>query len=225
MAGALQIAIASEQPLRYPFYSFFEAEYDDKDYALNMKTETVAFRSDELKIAHSKVERRLECQCKGLLEVGRSHVNLLHRTVSDFLSTREMSDYLLSKSLPTFCPKLSILRATLAFLKNMSRTITERVESEYPVGEDGGEVRSQINHAIRLASEIEDESLDLLEVLEDILDDIELAICKLNAQSTPFIALNFPITHYDGAMMYFRVQLIKGGAVEYRHSLLWITKL
>jgi len=54
---------------------------------------------------------------RGLLEVSEGHVEFLHRTVMDYLRTREMSKYLNGKAPPQFNANLSLLKAFTAYIK------------------------------------------------------------------------------------------------------------
>jgi hypothetical protein len=214
MSGSLQIAVLSEMALRYPFYSYHEKEYDDKDYALKMKLRKPGFEQSGLTRLHHKVARRVGGHCKGLLEVGSSRVSLLHRTVADFLNTREMTDYLLTKGLPTFNAKLSLLRATLAFIKDVSWTILEGYKMDYPVGDSIINLHTHIKDAVVLASQLEEEPPALFPAVEDILDDLEHSLCKLNS-TEQVIPPQGGQTGMEAAKAYFRASLIENSAVEF----------
>ncbi|KAI8626215.1 hypothetical protein F5Y19DRAFT_229962 [Xylariaceae sp. FL1651] len=211
MSGSLQIAVASKKPLRYPLYSYLEDEYSDQHYALKLKPRQGTIQPQELELLHHKVARRLDGHCKGLLEVGCSYVNFIHRTVADFLQTREMADYLIEKGLPTFNAKLAILRATLAFIKDTAKTIAERLAVRYAVGDGLMEVHTQVKDAIWLASQLEEESPALCDTVEDILDDLELSLCKLNSKNPQLIIPQIEQSGSGAAKAYFRANLIKSG--------------
>ncbi|CAJ2500422.1 Uu.00g032750.m01.CDS01 [Anthostomella pinea] len=217
MSGALQIVIVSGRPLRYPFFIYHDDEYDDKDYALKLKPKKVSIQELDLKRLYSRVSRRLDGQCKGLLEVNHNYVNFLHRTVSDFLQTRKMSEYLAAKSATGFNAKLSILRGSLAFVKDAYPTIMQRVPVEHPLGDGPVEINSQVKGALNCAEQIEDECPSLCDTVGDILDDLELSICRLN--SSPGIAqLIVPQpgrSAGQAARGFFRASLIRFGPRGY----------
>ncbi|KAI0545230.1 hypothetical protein F4679DRAFT_485867 [Xylaria curta] len=214
MSGSLQIAIASRAPLLYPFYSYHENEYDDGDYALKLKAKKTALQPLTLTRIHRKVVRRLDGHCKGLLEVGDSYVTFLHRTVADFLKTREMRDYLIEKGLPTFNPKLAILKASLAFIKTFTATIYEGLMCDHPVGNSIEEAHAHISQGISLAAELETESAANGDAIEDILDDMENSLYLINSP-TLYIIPQAGRTWEQAAKAYFRGKIIRYGVVEY----------
>ncbi|KAI1775489.1 hypothetical protein F4818DRAFT_51040 [Hypoxylon cercidicola] len=221
MSGALQITIASEKPLRYLFYSYHDNQYDDEDYAIKMKRRKDPMTETTLKDLQDKVARRLDAQCKGLLEVKGGlkggHVDFLHRTVSDFLQTREMADYLLEKSAPHFNATLSILKGTVAFIKDTYATCMQHFSIDHDVGNGPLEMDMQIKDAIRCAARLEEESPNLCETAYNLLDELESTICKFNSTSgSPLIFPNHPEqTASEAARVFFRANVIKIGAIRF----------
>jgi hypothetical protein len=117
MAGVLEIALAAHEPLDAFIYHFHEMEYDDVDFAL--KERIGAYNLPDAVIARSRLRRRLDAFCKGLLEVDAQHrVQYIHRTVKDWLGTAAMRSYLEGKIKPDFKAGLSIIRAYLAWCKH-----------------------------------------------------------------------------------------------------------
>jgi hypothetical protein len=108
MAQLLLTTVNARQSLRLDFYRRQEYEDEDSDYALNMPAEEVAV--DDQEWIQQSCERRINARCGGLLEIRKGRVELLHRSVRDFLLTREMNDYLHLKSGPTFKVNLSTLK-------------------------------------------------------------------------------------------------------------------
>ncbi|KAI1325002.1 hypothetical protein F5Y16DRAFT_423439 [Xylariaceae sp. FL0255] len=92
-----------------------EREYGNESYALEqlISPQTPAWFQDQ----NEAMERRLNGRCKGLLEVRRSNVRFLHRTVRDFLETKPIQDFLAAKSRPTFNPDVSMACAFLCWIK------------------------------------------------------------------------------------------------------------
>ncbi|KAM0231485.1 hypothetical protein ACHAP5_011066 [Fusarium lateritium] len=121
MAGALQVALDAREPLDCMIYSFIGDEYEDPDYfqhPLDLENNTnLDNDDDQLKARHEQIVRRLKGWCRGLLEEQLGKIQFLHRTVGDFLRTREMSDFLESKRPRHFNTGLSILKAYVAWLK------------------------------------------------------------------------------------------------------------
>lgn len=92
-------------------------EYDDVDFALKERTSSCSLR--DVNEVRSRLRRRLDAFCKGLLEVdAQHHVQYIHRTVKDWLATAAMRSYLRVKASPGFNANLSILRAYLAVYKH-----------------------------------------------------------------------------------------------------------
>ncbi|KAL1850954.1 hypothetical protein Daus18300_012745 [Diaporthe australafricana] len=117
MASTLQIALAATQPAPAAVYGFHDAEYDDEDYAhkLPLQPMNSAYTSSRLK----EITRRLNGRCRGLLDVnGHSHrVEFLHRSVMDFLRTKNMSNFLESRAPSGSNAGLSVIRGYLAYIK------------------------------------------------------------------------------------------------------------
>ncbi|KAI9647790.1 hypothetical protein NHQ30_004178 [Ciborinia camelliae] len=110
MGRVFRIALVAKKPLPLHFYRVRDYEETDEDYALNKSTEL-----QKPQLLHGAVEqyrRRINAQSGGLLEISKdSTVQFLHRTVRDFLFTREMNDYLCEKSGGNFMVNISVLKA------------------------------------------------------------------------------------------------------------------
>lgn len=116
MSTALQLAAAVYEPLDWTFYAFHEQEYDDEEYVPQVPNE--AFNEEELKELRLDTITQLNSRTQGLLEVTQSGlVSFLHRTVKDFLHTRQMSDFLFAKAAPWFSANLTLIRAGIARIK------------------------------------------------------------------------------------------------------------
>ena len=129
-AQAFKFALEAEAPLSLMTYSFLDEE--DLDAVVTaplnpLTTQEILSRQDDMR-------RRLNGRCRGLLEVvsddisespgfiyaNRFHapkVVFLHRTVSDFLQTKDMQNMLLENLEAGFEPKLRFCKALLAQLK------------------------------------------------------------------------------------------------------------
>lgn len=136
MAGALQVALYANEPLDSVIYSFVGDEYEDPDYfrhPLDLEPDINPdyFRhplsldndvssddhQEQLRARQERIVRRLKGWCRGLLEEQQGKIQFLHRTVGEFLRTREMSDFLESKRPRYFNTGMSILKAYIAWLK------------------------------------------------------------------------------------------------------------
>ena len=129
-AQAFSFALEAHEPLSLMTYSFLDEEDLDALIAapLNpLTTQENLSRQDDMR-------RRLNARCKGLLEVisdrvdsgkGSTYIDLFiapkvvfhHRTVRDFLHTKDMQNMLLEHLEAGFDPKLRFCKALLAHLK------------------------------------------------------------------------------------------------------------
>jgi hypothetical protein len=117
MAGTLLLALHAEKPLQLEMYMFHDFEYEDEDYAFKEPSELLPSTLEEIFKILDSVSRRLNGRCKGLLERNGDRMEFLHRTVWDFLSTAEMYESLKKMSKGNFSPSLSLLRASIAWIK------------------------------------------------------------------------------------------------------------
>lgn len=115
MSTSLQIALAAKRPLSLSIYAFHEELLENPNYAVGLPVSRLGV--DAIKSQYSTIAIRLNGWCKGLLEVHGHEVHFLHRTVGEFLMTKEMSDFLARTSPADFCPQLSILKAYVAWIK------------------------------------------------------------------------------------------------------------
>ncbi|KAI0967407.1 hypothetical protein F4678DRAFT_241674 [Xylaria arbuscula] len=108
MAQLLLTAVNARHSLDLMFYQRQEYEEEDTDYALNRPVEETI--EDPRGWIRESCRRRINARCGGLLEIRKDRVEFLHRSVRDFLLTREMNDYLHLESGPDFNVNLSILK-------------------------------------------------------------------------------------------------------------------
>ncbi|KAF5632040.1 nacht nucleoside triphosphatase [Fusarium sp. NRRL 52700] len=120
MAGSLRVALYAKEPLESMIYSFVGDEYEDPNYFRHAFSPDSGLSPDEtqkhLVARQRQIARRLKGWCRGLLDEQMGKVQFLHRTVGEFLRTREMSDFLESKLPAVFNSGLSILKAYVAWL-------------------------------------------------------------------------------------------------------------
>lgn len=191
MASTLLITSVCESPLEDVIYLLHEEEYEDAHYAINTPIESYYLETPPA--------TRINALSKGLLElrprqrhyangesVEQMLVEFLHRTVRDFLRTREMAMFLEEKRNKTFLTYRSIFKAHLALVKH-TRFTGEIDESVFMLGFDCGNAHSlaedAIVSALRYASlamdEDEEETIELLDDLEWSLH-IKATTGKLN---------------------------------------------
>ncbi|KAK0707260.1 hypothetical protein B0H67DRAFT_555992 [Lasiosphaeris hirsuta] len=128
MARTLLVALFSLEPLQVDFYTYVDEEERNEDYAIRLPVKPRS--SEDLKKQRSQTERRINARSQGLLEV-RPHgahwgrrdgevVEFLHRTVRDFLCTKDMAQFMTAKLTKSFDPALAIARAGAAIVKSTS---------------------------------------------------------------------------------------------------------
>jgi hypothetical protein len=139
-------------------------EYEDEDYAAKMPISPLS--EGEVEALHDVCRRRVNARCGGLLDVKGDSVEFLHRTVRDFLFTREMSDFLDARTKHEFSANLSTLRAYVSRLKRSPKL--EETVSRDSVGQ------SLLEEALQYASDALGDSEDLASELLDNLEDLYL---------------------------------------------------
>lgn len=116
MSEMLQMAVKAGKPLPFAVCYFHDQEYEDSSYAL---AEPITVWEPEM---HNKIRnivmRRLSARCMGLLEVSGGKIEFLHRTVYDFLLSRDMERFLGTNTRECFHPYLTILQAHVAWVKH-----------------------------------------------------------------------------------------------------------
>ncbi|KAG8161610.1 hypothetical protein KVR01_008597 [Diaporthe batatas] len=124
-ARFFKVALEAREPLTLMCFLFVDKAVRDENFGLHRPIETM----DDYEIFnnHSRMRRRLDGRCKGLLEVEKvpyatdylgHRVNFLHRTVRDFLLTRDMTDFI-EKHLEEFNVNHAIFQAFVALMKSM----------------------------------------------------------------------------------------------------------
>ncbi|KAI7773873.1 hypothetical protein LA080_009696 [Diaporthe eres] len=178
MASTLLITSACESPLEDVIYLLHEEEYEDAHDAINTPIESYyletlpATRINALSKGLRELRPRQRHYANGE-SVEQMLVEFLHRTVRDFLRTREMAIFLEEKRKRTFLTYRSIFKAHLALIKH-TRFTGEIDESVFVLGFDYGNAHSlaedAIVSALRYASlamdEDEEETIELLDDLE-----------------------------------------------------------
>lgn len=151
-AKAFKYALEAERPLSLMTYSFL----DDEDLDAVVTAPFNPLTIQEIQERQDDMRRRLNGRCKGLLEVvairgiskiaGTSEYEIVyhtpevvfhHRTVRDFLQTKDMQNMLLEYLEEGFEPKLHFCKAFLAQSKRLdSRALTSNSELLYDLLED-----------------------------------------------------------------------------------------
>jgi hypothetical protein len=127
-AQVLRLAVQAIRPQPILVFSCLRKERSDSNYALSATIEPLS--DDQVKEEELKTRERLNKLVLDFLEVEkeedvvnegfpRNKVEFLHRTVKDFLTTKDMSDYLKQNSPPGFNPETSLCKALLWVIKKM----------------------------------------------------------------------------------------------------------
>ncbi|KAI0548149.1 hypothetical protein F4679DRAFT_327914 [Xylaria curta] len=174
MAGIIQIARSAKSPLNLCLYYHPEKQFESDDYAYS---EVQRLGCDEHSKALELTRRRINSKTRGLLETvssdplspqGMQTVQFLHRTVRDFLRTREMADFLSEKSRDNFDPALEICVASLAWIKYQSKIWA--LDDEFPAEEE-------LHDMLRYATEVNAERAD---ILVKVVDNLERTVAELS---------------------------------------------
>ena len=152
MAGVLQTAAYALEPLHIDLYWQVEKEFEEHNYAYSCPIGT---RSLGLMLnQRENMSRGINGRTKGLLTLVDQRVEFLHRTVKDFILTRDMGDYLRGKLPADYNGFTSIATAYLGFLKTTSQNhaLVGGIVRQ-GLGLNSGPFISHLNQALMYASE------------------------------------------------------------------------
>ena len=127
-AQSFTYALEAVEPLSLLTYSFL----DEENLKIVLASTDNLLTTDKIVIRKDDMQRRLNGRCKGLLEVVRPkkkfanelpilRVDFLHRTVYDFLLTKDIQNMIVEHLAADFDPKMRICKALFAELKFMDR--------------------------------------------------------------------------------------------------------
>jgi len=147
-AQTFQVALSAVEPFSVMTYWFLDGLEENPQLALKAKIRT----TDESEIYTSQrtIQKRLDARSKGLLEVSyevsepimhqstraavntteffRYKVNFLHRTVRDFLASKDMQVMLSNQTRPRFSAHASLCPAFLAQIKTIPFPIVDKLD-------------------------------------------------------------------------------------------------
>lgn len=115
MAGILQAAAHALEPLHIDLYWQVERGFEGHDYAY--RCPIGAGPSEQVSKQREQTSHSINEKTKGLLKLVDQRVEFLHRTVKDFVLTRDTEEYLRSKLPADYNGFISIATAYLGFLK------------------------------------------------------------------------------------------------------------
>ncbi|KAI1420431.1 hypothetical protein F5Y12DRAFT_773072 [Xylaria sp. FL1777] len=169
MANYLLMAMVADGPLPFSVYVFHEQEYNKMTYATRETMED--WDETRWEALRKQFYRRLNSRCKGLLEINGTHVEFLHRTVSDFLRTRDMWEFLCRTAKVEFDPCFSIFQGYAALIKH-SQFIRKPAASPGPHQLERHLVQI-LNEALPYSRRAQPQNG---KHIEEILDDLEWSV-------------------------------------------------
>ncbi|KAL7911635.1 hypothetical protein GGI35DRAFT_295222 [Trichoderma velutinum] len=168
MVRTFQVAMGSTCPLPLIVYSFLDEDFENQNFALQIPVKQMPMV--EVLRRQDQLRRRLNGRCKGLLEVCRNNnespymghrVDFLHRTVRDFLRTKEMSDFLAAKAGDHGGPNTLVFKSFVPLIKS---TPWQEIDVS-----EGGLLSRMLGDAMHYAYKAELESGEpQVELLDDL---------------------------------------------------------
>jgi hypothetical protein len=152
MAGILQVATHALEPLHIDLYWHVEKEFEEHDYAYRCPIGAEPF--GQMSKQREQTIRSINDKAKGLLKLVDQRIEFLHRTVKDFVLTRDTEEYLRGKLPVDYNGFGSIAKAYLGFLKTTSQdhSIVAGIVRQGR-GLNSGPFISHLNRALIYASE------------------------------------------------------------------------
>lgn len=171
MIRTFHVATSSPKPLPLIMYHFLSKEFENDGFSLQAPVHQLSHK--EIDFHHERTRRQLNGRCKGLLEVHKNdsertylgyQVDFLHRTVRDFLRTKEMDEYLTPEH-QNCGPSTSTLKGFAALLKSIPFDMVDM--------SDGGSVSRLLADTFYFAYHAE---LESGKPQTELLDDIHLTL-------------------------------------------------
>ncbi|KAI0376230.1 hypothetical protein F5Y04DRAFT_215422 [Hypomontagnella monticulosa] len=152
MAGILQAAAHALEPLHIDLYWQLEREFEEREYAY--RCPIGAGTLEQVARQREQTSCSINEKTKGLLKLVDLRMEFLHRTVKDFVLTKDMGEYLRSKLPDDYNGFISIATAYLGFLKTTCQD-TSLVAGimRHGKGLNSGQFISHLNQALIYASE------------------------------------------------------------------------
>ncbi|KAF9873516.1 hypothetical protein CkaCkLH20_08975 [Colletotrichum karsti] len=207
MAGTLSLALEAKEPLCLEIFSFHDLEYDDENYAFKEATELMSTDLGLLNKLFRTVSRRINGRCKGLLERNGDRMEFLHRTVYDFLRTGKMADFLADQTKSNCCFSLSLLKASIAWIKRSTFA-----RGATPDGNPMIEIRGFVNRlrrTLKYARHADMHGESSAAVTAALLDNMEQSIPRMIARG------QIQMTNPSLATVIFRRLVLEAGVSSY----------
>ncbi|KAF4832970.1 hypothetical protein CGCTS75_v004249 [Colletotrichum tropicale] len=182
MAGILQGAVHALEPLHIDLYHQLEKELQGHHSVLQNSEQLGSVQSVALR--REQTVRSINQKTKGLLKLVYDRFEFLHRTVKDFVSTKDVGDYLRSKLPSDYNGFTSIAGAYLGYLRGTRQKNSLFVDViRQGRGMNSGPLISHLNQALFYASEAlkqaEQPGSTQRQQVEKLLDEYEAAIVEM----------------------------------------------
>ncbi|KAJ5002792.1 hypothetical protein K4K48_012903 [Colletotrichum sp. SAR 10_66] len=182
MAGILQGAVHALEPLHIDLYHQLEKELQSHHSVLQNSEQLGSVQSVALR--REQTVRNINQKTKGLLKLVYDRFEFLHRTVKDFVSTKDVGDYLRSKLPSDYNGFTSIAGAYLGYLRGTRQKNSLVVDViRQGRGMNSGPLISHLNQALFYASEAlkqaEQPGSTQRQQVEKLLDEYEAAIVEM----------------------------------------------
>ncbi|KAI1410424.1 hypothetical protein F5Y13DRAFT_181356 [Hypoxylon sp. FL1857] len=152
MAGILQAAAHALEPLHIDLYWQLEKEFEEYDYAYRCPIGSGP--PEQILRQREQTSGSINEKTKGLLKLVDLRVEFLHRTVKDFVLTKDMGEYLRGKLPDDYNGFIPIATAYLGFLKTtcQDHSLVAGI-MRHGKGLNSGPFISHLNQALIYASE------------------------------------------------------------------------
>ncbi|KAI8267651.1 hypothetical protein K4K58_007545 [Colletotrichum sp. SAR11_239] len=182
MAGILQGAVHALEPLHIDLYHQLEKQLQSHQSVLQNLEQLGSVQNVALR--REQTVRNINQKTKGLLKLVYDRFEFLHRTVKDFVSTKDVGDYLRSKLPSDYNGFTSIAGAYLGYLRGTRQKNSLVVDViRQGRGMNSGPLISHLNQALFYASEAlkqaEQPGSTQRQQVEKLLDEYEAAIVEM----------------------------------------------
>lgn len=210
MAGILLAASHALEPLHVDLYWMLERDFESRNYARYCQIQ--ARTPEQLSIQREEITRSVSEKTRGLLKFVNRRFEFLHRTVKDFVLTRDMGDYLKEKLPTEYNGYTAIATAYLGVLKttSMHNSLVAGVV-RLGRGRNSGAFTAHLNQALVYASESlkSNESPDAMALLDAYEESVEQMI---RAGHVTLSGVSF---EGSDARLFFREELLRHNLAPY----------
>ncbi|KAI0379420.1 hypothetical protein F5Y04DRAFT_290297 [Hypomontagnella monticulosa] len=213
MAAILLVALHGHGRLHIDIYWYIERDQEEMDYAIVCSPSPVSGYTHRRQMYLTR--RRINARTRGLLETRHDgHVEFVHRTVRDFLSTEDSTRYLRCKLSPDYNPYYSIAKANLAIIKRrpIGPAADEDILRESP-GSSTGRLEVLLHVGLNFATKIVGTFTPISDdTMEQLLDEYEMSFIK--AFDWSHITIRGKLGPCDPRVL-FREKIVRFAVVSY----------